>query len=488
MSVDDETEDGDSSRADAESSARSRGGQRRRTRHKRPRGGSSRSDEARSSAATGRSILSGRSGRSGRVARGKRGGSDVDEGRGDFGNDQVDNNDFVASSSADRDDSVGHFEGGPGVVVADRYRIVRDVGLGTFGRVVECLDLRVGGGGGRGGASGSGGRGWRRSIGSDRGWDRSPRSRRGSFDDGSGAYPTVAIKIVRNVRRYHESALIEADIVEEVNRQPDGRGRSLCSVLLDRFEIPGGHYCLAFECLGKSLYDFLKGHDYRPFPLYCVRDFARQLLEALDFFHSFGLIHTDLKPENILLTSNEEVPYRNWDGSTQMVPRSTRIKVIDFGGATFDTEKKSSVINTRQYRAPEVILGLGWSTPSDLWSAGCIVAELYLGELLFATHDNAEHLALMERAVGPFPRDMLRRATANADVFDSYGWHRMGGGTLSSSSLGHVRKMGPLEGLVTERDRPSGLVGLLRALLTIDPERRAVAREALSSPFCSQIG
>lgn len=64
---------------------------------------------------------------------------------------------------------------------------------------------------------------------------------------------------------------------------------------------------------------------------------------------------------------------------------SLAIVVIDFGGATYDDESKSSIINTRQYRSPEVILGLGWSYPSDIWSAGCIIAELYLGELLFAT-------------------------------------------------------------------------------------------------------
>lgn len=60
-------------------------------------------------------------------------------------------------------------------------------------------------------------------------------------------------------------------------------------------------------------------------------------------------------------------------------------KVIDFGGSTYDNERKASIVNTRQYRAPEVILDLGWSFPSDGWSAGCIAAELYQGELLFAT-------------------------------------------------------------------------------------------------------
>jgi dual-specificity kinase/CDC-like kinase len=72
-----------------------------------------------------------------------------------------------------------------------------------------------------------------------------------------------------------------------------------------------------------------------------------------------------LKPENILLLNGREVPYKGYS-----IPECTRIKVIDFGGATYDNEKKSSVVNTRQYRAPEVILGVGWSMPSDLWSVG----------------------------------------------------------------------------------------------------------------------
>ena len=92
-------------------------------------------------------------------------------------------------------------------------------------------------------------------------------------------------------------------------------------------------------------------------------------LDILFFFNrwrnSFGLVHTDLKPENILLLDANE---RNHRGRT--IPASSRIKIIDFGGATYDDEKKSHVVNTRQYRAPEVILGTGWSMPSDIWSIG----------------------------------------------------------------------------------------------------------------------
>ena len=166
-----------------------------------------------------------------------------------------------AGSSSSHDDTKGHFRGGPGTEIANRYRVIRDIGMGTFGRVVECLDLKRA----------------RRST-----------SRRAGEIDG----PRVAIKIVRDVKRYYDSALIEADIVEDVNRK-GGRGTSLCAVMYDAFTWKA-HYCLVFECLGPSLYDFLKRHNYQPFPMICVRDFAMQLLEALEFLHSFRLIHTDL--------------------------------------------------------------------------------------------------------------------------------------------------------------------------------------------------
>ena len=372
------------------------------------------------------------------------------------------------SASSSRDDTIGHFKGREGGVIADRYRIIREVGVGTFGRVVECLDLKR------------------------------ARSRRARQDD-----KKVAIKVVRNVKRYYDSALIEADIVEDVNRR-GGRGVTHCAVMFDAFTF-ASHYCMVFESLGPSLYDFLKRQKYQPFPIACVRDFARQLLETLEFLHSFRLIHTDLKPENILLLNGREVSYKGYN-----IPECTRIKVIDFGGATYDNEKKSSVVNTRQYRAPEVILGVGWSMPSDLWSvgkkqfrarvylfdsldksyplpflmitctlSGCILAELYQGELLFATHDNVEHLALIEQAIGPFPRRMLKKAKNTqlvTQAFDSMGAHRMER-ALSPESLAYVKRIGPLEQLVYDDD--TWFLRLLRRILVTDPEERATARECL---------
>jgi serine/threonine protein kinase len=165
------------------------------------------------------------------------------------------------------------------------------------------------------------------------------------------------------------------------------------------------------------------------------------------------------------------------------LPESTRIKIIDFGGATSDhDEKKSSIINTRQYRAPEVILGCGWSMPSDLWSAGCILAELYQGELLFATHDNVEHLAMIERIIGPFPNRMLHRASLYNrqlvyQAFNPRG-HRMDK-VLRAESVSYVLNLRKLESIV--HPNHVWFLSLLRMILVIDPGSRALAGQALRS-------
>lgn len=109
---------------------------------------------------------------------------------------------------------------------------------------------------------------------------------------------------------------------------------------------------------------------------------------------------------------------RSYSGETKekedhyFLPLFLNLKIIDFGGATYKTERHSEIINTRQYRAPEVILGnisylysfyLGcceWDEKSDIWSIACILVELYTGELFFPTHNNEEHLCLIEKISG----------------------------------------------------------------------------------------
>lgn len=133
---------------------------------------------------------------------------------------------------------------------------------------------------------------------------------------------------------------------------------------------------------------------------------------SITVLHDLNLIHTDLKPENILLvdpayqtfTYNRQIPSSSTSVKRHATQRrvllDTEIRLIDFGSATFQDEYHSSVVSTRHYRAPEIILGLGWTFPCDIWSIGCILVEFYTGDALFQTHENLEHLAMMENVVG----------------------------------------------------------------------------------------
>merc|ERR1712151_249051 len=134
-------------------------------------------------------------------------------------------------------------------------------------------------------------------------------------------------------------------------------------------------------------------------------------------------------------------------------------------------------INTRQYRAPEVILALGWNERSDLWSVGCILMELYTGELLFRTHESLEHLALMERAIEPLPSSMLDDARQNRkDMYltqdpDTRHWRlHWPEGTSSTTSERRVRGQKPLAKLVLQQHR--SLAEFVASLLILQPTRR----------------
>jgi dual-specificity kinase len=168
--------------------------------------------------------------------------------------------------------------------------------------------------------------------------------------------------------------------------------------------------------------------------------------------HDLKLIHTDLKPENILLANNEYrlVPCRPTKVWTQLLSEhcelhsdtwsnhvlsslqrsgskvqrllvNTEIRLIDFGSATFEHDYHSSVVSTRHYRAPEIILGMGWSYPCDIWSIGCILVEFFTGDALFQTHDNLEHRAMMEVVLGKLPERTLRQAKYDMNNYLSKG-------------------------------------------------------------------
>ncbi|XP_073225004.1 serine/threonine-protein kinase AFC3 isoform X1 [Cicer arietinum] len=342
------------------------------------------------------------------------------------------------------DDRDGHYVFNLGENLTPRYKILSKMGEGTFGRVLEC-------------------------------WDRQTRE-------------YVAIKVIRSIKKYRDAAMIEVDVLERLVKNDLGCSR--CVQIRNWFDYRN-HICIVFEKLGPSLFDFLKRNKYCPFPVDLVREFGRQLLESVAYMHELRLIHTDLKPENILLVSSEYVKLpsckRVLSDETQFrcLPKSSAIKLIDFGSTAFANQNHSSIVSTRHYRAPEVILGLGWSSPCDLWSVGCILIELCTGEALFQTHENLEHLAMMERVLGPLPEHMVRKSKGTEKYFKRGSRLRWPEGAVSRESINAVKKLGHLKDIISRHveSSRSSLTDLLHGLLTYNPAERFTASEALDHPF-----
>jgi dual-specificity kinase len=347
------------------------------------------------------------------------------------------------------DDQDGHFFFHTGENFTPRFKIMRKVGEGTFGRVVEC-------------------------------WDRVRRD-------------YVAVKVIRNVQKYRDAAMIELEVLSTLAAN-DPEGCNHCVRLLEWFDYRG-HVCMVFERLGPSLYDCLKRNVYKPFPLVMVREFMRQLFQAVAYMHELTMVHTDLKPENILLLSQELVRKSPEPGSIigKRLPDSAQIKVIDFGSATFDSDRHSSIVSTRHYRAPEIILGLGWNRACDLWSLGCIIVELLTGEALYQTHENVEHLKMMDTTLGSLPTHMLRKCVNEVkDLFDKNGqvkWAEWAGNDRKKLRAVHrlTRIQSHLEAHSDKEVKPHVKVisDLICKLMAYEPSRRLTAAEALQHAFFS---
>jgi len=292
----------------------------------------------------------------------------------------------------------------------------------------------------------------------------------------------MALKIIKNVEKYREAAKLEINVLEKL-ADKDPYCDHLCVKMLDWFDYHG-HMCIGFQMLGLSVFDFLKDNGYQPYPLDDVRHIGYQLCYSVKFLHDNWLTHTDLKPENILFVDSDyDVVYNSRKRRDMRRVKRTDVRLIDFGSATFDHEHHSTIVSTRHYRAPEVILELGWSQPCDVWSIGCILFELYLGITLFQTHDNREHLAMMQRILGEIPTRMARKTKTKYFYRGKLEWDE------KSSAGRYVREnCKPLMRYKQSDESDHNLLfDLIVRMLEYEPSQRITLREALAHPFFEKI-
>ncbi|XP_043225674.1 uncharacterized protein LOC122383389 [Amphibalanus amphitrite] len=314
------------------------------------------------------------------------------------------------------DDEHGSYVKVPHDHIAYRYEILEVIGRGSFGQVIRALDHKTN--------------------------------------------TQVAIKIIRNKKRFHQQALMEVKILDHLRRRDKEGGYNIIH-MLDYFYFRN-HLCVTFQLMGLNLFELIKKNNYQGVSMSLIKKFAASMVQCLRLLFREGIIHCDLKPENVLLKSRS----------------SSSIKIIDFGSSCYTHQRVYTYIQSRFYRSPEVILGLQYGTPIDMWSLGCILAELHTGFPLFPGENEVEQLACIMEVLDLPPEDLIVHATRRRLFFDSRGNPR----TITNTK-GRRRRPGsrPLPSALKTSD--AMFVDFIEKCLTWDPSQRLTPEEAARHPF-----
>lgn len=261
------------------------------------------------------------------------------------------------------DDSTGNYIIVPHDHINYRYEIETILGNGSFGNVVRCKDHK--------------------------------------YSDADNNSKTVAIKIIKNDINWSLQAVYETKMLRHLNEKMKSTGQLLFEkdfpilTYIDHFHFRG-HMCIISEMLSLNLYSLLEIIKFRGLSLKILKLFSRRILTGLDFIHKQNIIHCDIKPENIMI----KLP-PNFDPKDGNINENDVIvKIIDFGSSCFDKEISYSYIQSRFYRAPEVVLGASYNNMIDIWSFGCVIAELFSGAPLLPGKNELEQIGLILELFG----------------------------------------------------------------------------------------
>jgi cyclin-dependent kinase len=185
-----------------------------------------------------------------------------------------------------------------------------------------------------------------------------------------------------------------------------------------------------------------------------AKEFCFQLLIGIKFCHQKGIMHRDLKPQNLLIENG------------------VKLKIADFGlsrNFCIPIGKFTHEVVTLWYRSPEILLGAKcYSTPIDIWSIGCILAEMLTGRPFFCGESELEQLLAIFRVMGTPTSKNWPSISEFKDWHDFPNW--------SPQKLEAIFPMLEQDAIV-----------LLRSFLRLDPTRRTTATKAMNFPFFDEI-
>ncbi|KAK1353999.1 Non-specific serine/threonine protein kinase [Heracleum sosnowskyi] len=334
-----------------------------------------------------------------------------------------------------KNDAEGYYKYRIGEVLDGRYEIVGPLGEGVFSNVVCAID----------------------------------------HEAKSSDPEMVAIKIIRCNDIMYKAGLNEVIILKKLV-DADPKDMRHCVRFQSSFEY-NNHLCLVFESLDMNLRQYLKKFGCEiGLELTAVRDFARQLFIALEHLKNCGVLHCDIKPDNMLV--NEA---------------NTVLKLSDFGSAMLAGKNEiAPYLVSRFYRAPEIILGLSYNYPMDIWSVGCCLYEFYTGKVLYPGTSNNDMLRLHTELKGLFPKKMLRKGAFTPQHFDQdLNFFVMEEDPFTKKAMKRLIRKFELKDFSTKLPRFmdddqkmfANFKDLLDKIFVLNPDKRITVSEALSHPF-----
>ncbi|KAK8811337.1 hypothetical protein WA158_003071 [Blastocystis sp. Blastoise] len=318
----------------------------------------------------------------------------------------------------DYDTPDGLYTFSPGDQIAYRYEIVSKLGNGTFSQVMKCYDYK---------------------------------SRR-----------YIAIKIIRRGDVFFQQGWNEVKIMKLIYKADPDNTHCLNHVI-NSF-IFREHLCIVTPLLGKNLFNVLEERDFQGLDMPTIQFICKQVLISLCLLKSLNVVHCDLKPENILLLPHQsDLCY---------------VKTVDLGSCLrAGTNSIQVYIQSRYYRAPEVILGIPFSFPIDMWSLGCILFELYVGYPIFSGENEKDQIILYINTLGLPPRDILNKSTRRNEFFSGCTpfMTLKNGTTLDIPPENYLKQRIPIA--------PVEFQDFLFQCLQWRPKDRITCEDALNHPF-----